>query len=292
MKYTRKIKNTIYLKYLPKTRGGRIENLATFQVVCSSKDAHAKLKGIRTLKSPLESDDFIHVVFAKFGNKDLIVKIQEDGTRTFQRELEIQEKLKNTNNIITFICDFICNFDDIIWNKPLERPRYLCDEKGTPLHCIVMEYINSDLTDVLKTIENTDILISILQQLGLCLMNIHINYGVYHGDINKGNILVEKGEPKILTYTINNISYDVNTLGYECIFIDFQRGGVIPLTNMETLLILTVNEISLTYELVSNCINPIYKDSIRALSHKVEEMKSIEQLSTFITSFIPAPNGI
>lgn len=304
---------TLHLTPLKKTKGGRIENMNTFKTVCSPDQASAKLVGVKSLKTPEESDDFVHVLKSVMkGNEgqDLIVKVQEPG-RMLSMELEIQKLLTGCNNVIQYICDFECMFDNIVWSKPLDKPRHFCDNKGERMHVIVMEYINNDLSSFMESIDltnvkNRDIMNSIILQTGLSLLDMHINYKVCHNDINRGNILLDVGIPKTLTYTVGGNTMDVSTLGHEVVYIDFQRGNIIESSapNNETgnifnpyninianinddsdasdnsvLVQLAVDEISLLYELMSKWTNnAAYKTLLRGMMNDILLCTTVDEL--------------
>ena len=284
-RHTRKVRRNIYLRYLPKMRGsGRIPDLTTFKIVCNPKDANARLLGIRSFKSLADSDDFVHVALAQMGKKELTIKLQSPG-RLLKRELEITKLLKGQNNIIIHICDFQCLFNDIIWMKPLTKPSSLCEEVGTPYHMIVMEYINNDLSEFLELNSYSDEMFrSIIKQIGLSLMEIHINHKISHGDINRGNILLEIGKPKDIIYRIGDLTETVNTYGNEIIWIDFQRGTIFKVENDSDILFESANdEISMTYELMSKWIlNKEYKEDLLKLMNDIMNAVSIKEMFTVI----------
>lgn len=94
-----------------------------------------------------------------------------------------------------------------------------------------MEYINTDLAEYLKSDNVLEhIFISIVKQIGFCLLNIHVNYSVSHNDINRGNFLLKidnTHQQKEITYTIHNNTSTVQTYGHEFILIDFERGSIL-----------------------------------------------------------------
>jgi hypothetical protein len=301
MNKTRKLKrNKLYLKYLKKQKGGRIPNLTSFQTVCSAERAHASLIGLKSIKSPDESDDFIQVVLSKMkeNNIPLIVKIQEPG-KFLTNELNVQKILKEQNNVIRYICDFPCLFNKLIWNSKIEKPTTFCDESGDSMHIIVMEYINNDLANLFETKDlSDDIFKSIIKQVGFSLLEIHMNHHISHNDMNRGNLLIDIDKPKELTYIIGEISKTINTLGYEFILIDFQRANIISIdssnnndmnimndSSINILFQLTNDEISLAFELMSKWIkNGKQKEILKSLVQSVIESETITDLIHVIDS--------
>jgi serine/threonine protein kinase len=301
MNKTRKVKKTkLYLKYLKKQRGGKIPNLTTFQTVCSPESAHANLIALKSIKSPEESDDFIQVVLSKMKSSDqpLIVKIQEPG-KFLTNELKIQKLLKDQNNVIQYICDFPCLFNKMKWNSKIEKPTSFCDDSGESMHIIVMEYINNDLANLFETIDlPEEVFKSIIKQVGFSLLEIHLNHNIAHNDLNRGNLLVNIGTPKDITYIIDDFSTTINTFGYEFILIDFQRGNIISVdssnnnnlisfnnssSSSNILFQLALDEISLAFELVSKWIKTNErKIFLRSLVESIMNCKSLPELISII----------
>lgn len=315
MTKTRKIRRSIKskmnlalpLQYLPKARGpkgGRNLNMTTFKTVCNPKDANAHIVGLKSLKPPdPEVDYFVHVALAKYyGNgdkgineKELVIKLQSRRTH-ITNELNIYNILKGKNNIIHFICDFPCMFNKIRWSKPLTKPSSLCEESGTPYHMIIMEYINNDLADFLEANQYTENMFnSIVRQVGLSLMEIHMNYRLCHGDINRGNILLETGgEPKDIVYRIGDLTETVSTEGNEVIWIDFQHGIQMSKTEpininqnengyLGSILQSTLNEISRAYDIMEIWTkNEDYKKRLTRGIDAVIDAKTSEELFNVI----------
>lgn len=249
----------IHLQYLSKQRGGRIESLETFKVVCGAEEAHATLQATHSLKSPEESDIFTHVLHAVHAGESLVVKVQEMG-RMVAMELMIHERLQNHPNMIRYVCDFDCKFNPVVWSLPLRTPRPLCDREGEDYHVIVMEHIAHDLADVFEkgTLPDT-IFISVVQQVGLALLEFHTRHGISHNDINRGNVLLDivKDKDTHIVYTIADMAEPIKiaTYGHTVVFIDFQRGSFVE--DSADVLTLAFDEISLAYELMSKWSKPI-----------------------------------
>lgn len=287
---TRKLyKPTIYLKFLGKRGGSRIENMTTLQSVCSPEGAHAKLVAKHSVKPPHEADDFIHVIQSAVGTKDVIVKVQEPG-RMLDMELKIQRKINHLPNIVKYICDFSCKFDQIVWMKPIHKPRTLCDAEGIPLHIIVMEYINNTLDGFLESETCTDtILNSIVKQVGFTLLDIHINYGISHNDLNRGNILLNVGNPETITYTFGDIIRSVNTEGHLVVLIDFQRSSFVDESDEFNYRVVQAgDEISLVYELLKKWIptgKTERKTKLHALMQEIMSASSLQEIVDCIDGY-------
>jgi len=282
----KRMKSYLFLQYIKKQRGGRNIN-ATFKTVCSPEGASAKLLGLRSIKTPEESDNFVHVVKSQYRNDELVVKVQEPG-HMLSMELKIHNVLKDCNNVIRYLCDFECLFDNLIWNKQITVPRYFCDNKGEKMHVIIMEYINTDVAEFLEYEKyNKPVLKSIVKQAGLALLYFHLECGICHNDINRGNILLKKNTiPSTLKYSIQGYTTDVDTLGHEVIYIDFQRGNMLGIEGDDCDLSfqLAKDEISLLYELMSKWANQ-NKLELKILMTNIMNSESIKELIDHICNF-------
>jgi len=180
----------------------------------------------------------------------------------------IQKRLKHQNNIIRYICDFSCLFDSIVWKTPIQTldTHKFCIDKGVRYHMIVMEYIQHDLAKFLESYPyNETILRSIILQVGLSLLEIHINHGISHNDINRGNVLLDIDTPKDIVYKIGEFTKTVSTYGHEVIFIDFQRGNILEIDDYGQL---ASDEISLAFELMGKWVKSDYKPLLQELMRR------------------------
>ena len=275
-------KHTIYLEYLPKMRGGRSTNLTTFRPACTKEGAHVRIKGLRTLKSPTDSDEYVHVALSSFDHKEIIVKLQDTGPM-LQRELEIHSILSAHPNVVSYVCHFPCLFDSVIWNTPLTRPASVCDlSGGTQHHMILMEYINNDVSTFLEESTYTsEILTSIIQQVVFALLDFHMNYGISHNDINRGNLLLQQEDAKEIVYTVGSLTHTVRTHGYTCVYIDFQRGNLLEKKDIDIWLELAVDEITLALYLLGKWVRRQEdKAKIQGLLEGVIHARSLEEVWT------------
>ena len=300
---TRKFRHRINVRYLKKQRGGRLHEISTFRTACSPDSTSTQLRIVRTLKSPEDDIDYIHVLKSAMNRQDLVVKIQDSG-QMLSAELTIHNHLLGCNNIIRYVCDFGCLLD-ITWNKPSEKPRFLCDTDGAPRHIIVMEYINNNLAQFLGGEHDigNELFGSLVQQAGFALLDFHINKHVCHCDINRGNILLQIDEDvKELTYTICGRTNRVNTLGHEVIYIDFQRGHILDdqVANSNSNSNISVrgdkvtkinriaarDELSLLFELMSKWTrNDDYKQRLQDAMRSIMASKREEDMLECVESF-------
>jgi serine/threonine protein kinase len=295
-KTRKKQKIGLHLALCAKKGGSRNELLTTFKSVCSPKEAHAKLLGTTSLKSPDEADEFVHVVKSLVESNPVIVKVQEYG-RMLIMELAIQKRLATHPNVVHYVCDFECKFNPIIWTKPLEKPHTFCDAEGTKYHLIIMEYINHSLHSFLEGSSDitVPILTSLVKQMGFTLLDIHLNYGISHNDLNRGNILLHIDEPETITYTFEDICKSVDTFGHRVVLIDFQRSSLVDDVDDEYdyKIVQAADEISLAYELMKKwSTSPAYKSALHMLMMNIMNMRSLYEIIDAIDSFTIFTNKI
>jgi serine/threonine protein kinase len=191
---------------------------------------------------------------------------------------------------VAHVYDFACKFDQLVWIKPIHNPRAFCDPEGLTLHIIVMEYINNALDIFLESASYSDIILkSIVQQLGFILLDIHINHGISHNDLNRGNILLNVGNPETLTYTFGDIVRSVNTEGHLVVLIDFQRSSLADIDDeFEYRVVQAGDEISLAYELLKKWIpsgNLERRAKLHALMQEIMSASSVQEMVDRIDSF-------
>ena len=241
----------MYLIHLPKQGGGRMKNVMSFRASCDASDkttATVWLEATTTLKGPDEVayDQFAHVMTGLMDKHPVVIKLQEIG-RLSEKEAQLASRFKTDPppNVVMPICEFKCKNDFITWNKPLTQPKRFCSGSTNLTSVFVMEYLPYNLIDYATS--HSLPRGTILKQIGFALLNLHINWNITHGDIASGNIMLDIGEPKILTYTIAGHPYTVNTEGYEVVFIDFQRSMRTTVSDVGPV----CDDICLAYELLA-----------------------------------------
>ncbi len=305
--YINMVKRELSLYKLPKTIGGRNKHVETLSSVCQDKkniQPTGWLKAKRTLKTPESIDIFGHVVQAIMNDEKVVVKVYEESSNMLKFDIKVLKHLTQhkANNIIRYICDFSCDDVKIRWNKQIKQQTPLCIGGNDKLHFIVMEYIeHGNLYDFFSNnVPTNDELTSILKQIAFCIIDLYTNFGIAHDDIHGGNILIDKDEPKNITYVLNKRRIIMNTHGIEPIFIDFGRihnaykktkqntnnvdiPGMIRLEDINWPIEYTV----MVYQIIRNNVrNNEQKDMIKRiekelLSHKINELdKTIDYLTT------------
>lgn len=220
----------LLLKHLKKHKGGRLESINTFRAFCET-NKHIKpdawLVAEQSLKLPESEDAFGHVFTSLLKAQRVIVKVAETSSPMLKSELAILKLLNYNNicNIIHYICDFSCKETKVKWvNNVQSTP--ICDEDGNDdLHFLVLEYADEgNLFQFFSKNSLNDVeLMSVVKQVGMCLLQLKYNYGISHGDIHSGNVLIERGKSQVNKYTIKGRTHSVVTHGIEPIFIDFGR---------------------------------------------------------------------
>jgi serine/threonine protein kinase len=166
-----------------------------------------------------DSEEQFVVKEARFSNKDSLQKIERSPKRweemnanTFPNEKKLLDLVKELillgkcpNFVLTYN---IAYCDGCIFSK-------------LPTKCYVtfMEALNSDLCRVKLGGKQQ---LSILYQLLIAVHAIHSNYGIWHRDIKKSNILIQMIEPGgHFEYVIDGISYFVENTGIVVFIADF-----------------------------------------------------------------------
>lgn len=214
------------VEYLYKRGGARFTNVDTYKVSCEQN----KLIGKETLKSAKEVDeeDFVHVIRSVLTEykEPVVVKVHEHGNYFVVNELNMLNKLSDYNRVVQKLCDFKCKDSKSRWMDRAVGNMHFCDSKGNDmLHFIVMEYIPDG--DISKRLPHASFeeLRSFFLQSALVLCELAYNFKVYHGDLNTGNILIEKTNKKTATYIVKDTTFNVKTYGVAPKLIDFGRGG-------------------------------------------------------------------
>jgi serine/threonine protein kinase len=226
------------LKHLKKTRGGRLPNISTFKAFC---DTHknviptAWLTVHETIKTPESEDYFGQVAIASFieNRQNVVVKIYTKDDFMLQKELSILKNLTKNNicNIVKIICHFGCSRQNkLVWNDNVSGARPVCSgftAQGDDLHFLVLEYIPSGhIGDYFAKHSVSKVqYVSFVKQCVMCLLELYDSFGLHHGDLHHGNILVDVDTPKKNSYKIQGKIYQVETNGCEPIFIDFGRAS-------------------------------------------------------------------
>ena len=232
------IKIKMNLKYLPKTQGGRLQNVATFCYLCENNDKRNDASFIinNTLQSASEAADiFAHVGMTKINNIDFIVKIMLYGKMALQ-EYKVAKifREKPHRNIVQNICAYKCNDNPIKWERRIQKPLPLCNINETSeFMIIIQEYIYEGDLHKFKNNITFEIWSSIIKQLTYSCIEWYEKYGFLYGDWHYGNILMDICETKYNKYRAYGKEWKVKTYSYAPVLTDFSRSEIRPIDKLE-----------------------------------------------------------
>lgn len=216
---------------MKKKGGARFMDVDTYKVSCEAN----KLQALESFKSADEvgshDSEFVHVmraVLTEHNRFQVVVKVHFADNYFITKELAMMDKLKGYTHAVQKLCDFRCQDDKTRWMRPLKRPKSLCKPSGKDaLHFVVMQFIqDGDVTKWLGSLSpSKPEILSFFAQAALVIAEVAFTYGVYHGDLNSGNILLAKTESPYQRFRILDRTYKVKTFGRTPVLIDFGRGG-------------------------------------------------------------------
>lgn len=165
------------------------------------------------------SEDQFVVKEARFTNRDKLQKIERTPKRWEEMDAN---KFPNEKKLLDLVNDLILK--NKCPNFVLTYNIAYCDGcifSNLPTKCYVtfMEALDSDLCRVKLEKHHQ---LSILYQLLIAVHAIHSNYGIWHRDIKKSNILIQMIKPGgYFEYVIDGISYFVENTGIVVFMADF-----------------------------------------------------------------------
>jgi len=246
MSTTKKNVNTIQQKrnttqkmspfhHLKKTTRSRILGMQTYKVNCG-KNLMLGFKSIKAAEeTSMKPDDFVHVALAKLKdyNNPVVVKIYDENNGYLYREQKILKAINGYRNMPNIICDFTCKDNKIKYFTKIKKHFSFCTKvvgsnaNTDLLHFFVYEYIqHGDISEfIVKNNGNTDIIKSVILQLVCVIIELATVYNVFHGDLNSGNILVDKTNEKTLEYKIEDETISIETFGVMPKLIDFGKSN-------------------------------------------------------------------
>lgn len=208
------------MQFLNKRAGARFLDVPTYKISCENKD----LKTIESLKSAEEVVEFTHVIKHKL---PVVVKIHDADSNFADNEIKCLKTLSRFKYAVQYLCDFECYDDKSRWMNKLKKKTKFCVHSKDKLRFIVMEYIEGG--DLYAYLESKDKpqkeLFSFLMQIALVICILATKYHIYHGDLNTGNILIERTAENTIDYRLLGKKYRVETYGVYPKFIDFGRSG-------------------------------------------------------------------
>ena len=206
--------------------------------------------GYETIKASEETsqykDDFVHVVLSKLKDytEPVVVKIYDNNNFHLDIETKILEVINGYRNTATLICDFTCDDNKERYIKKITRHIHFCNKNGSSeinnnLHFFVYEYIAyGDISEFFMKNPDSKIIISLILQIMCVIIQLATIYGIYHGDINTGNILIDKIDNQNIDYCIEGTNFTIKTYGIIPKIIDYgrsnfyQKNTPIPINNV------------------------------------------------------------
>lgn len=271
----------MHLKYLPKSQGGRLQNVATFCHLCDNiKDKDASFIINNTIQSANDAADiFAHVGTTKLENTNFIVKIMLYGKMALQEEKVAKIFRENPHrNIVQNICSFECNDNPIKWERRIKKPTPLCDiNESTKMIVIIQEYINDGDLHKFKNNLTIEIWSSIIKQLTYACIEWYEYYGFLYGDWHYGNILIDKCETKYNKYKVFGQEWKVKTYGYSPVLTDFSRSEIRPVKTLEPWQL--ASQISLIWDMLQYiCPNETIQKQVQKYSIIIGECEDINEI--------------
>lgn len=226
--------------FLKKNAGSRFKDVHTVKI-CKSSD----LIGIQSIKNSNEGgNEFVHIIHSllfadenapewavskikgiksilKEYNKPVIVKILDESSIFVKKELNAIRILADYEYSVKMICNFSCMDNMLRWSQNHKGNIEFCSGNRDKLHFIVYEYIEyGDISEYLPSATQKEVA-CIFFQLSMAVIMLAYKYGLTHGDLHSGNILLRKTDKTRVKYTYNDDSFFVQTNGFIPIFIDY-----------------------------------------------------------------------
>lgn len=224
------------LRHLPKQKGGRLADVATFCRACDTMSRGDAVWDMnRTLQSGDEAADAasVHVGLAELEATPVVVKLMADG-RLARQEVRVQRMFRDRPhpNVVQGLCEFSCPDSPIRWQRRLEAPKPLCvpdDGRTIPVAVVVQEFIPRGSVTALGATWPLDVWLSIAQQLCFAVMEWYDRYGFVYGDWHDGNVLVDDTDDARLAYRAFGVRWVVDqAAGVRPVLTDFGRSDVRP----------------------------------------------------------------
>lgn len=220
---TRKIPILIKLQ---KTRNSRIYAMDTYKLNCGQN----LLYGFESIKSAeethLDKEEFVHVIVSilKDYDKPVIVKIYDANNPMLYREKQILKRIDGYRNAVELICDFSCDDDKKKYISKIKHKMKFCMGGEDKIHIFVYKYIEyGDISDYLIKIKDANIIKSVIIQMACIIIELASKYNIFHGDLNSGNILIDKTNEEIIKYKIDNELIEIPSYGIIPKIIDFGK---------------------------------------------------------------------
>lgn len=218
-------------RYLKKTKHARL--LGTDTIIIQGGNSELEdscnkneIIGIESMKSSDEADEFVHVIRSVLHQHGLsvVVKIHDTHSYFVEKELFALNRLADFENSVKKICDFSCLDDKSRWKNMIHSPVKFCNNKHDKLHFIVLEYNeNGDVESFLTKNPSRPTICSLFLQIELVIMKLALDYGISHGDLNSGNMMISTTEKSRIHYRVLDKEYRITSYGILPKLIDYGR---------------------------------------------------------------------
>lgn len=156
-------------------------------------------------------------------NKKIVIKIAHKS-KTNQKEYNISNRLKDIPCFIQYIC-FDQTYSYVKKNGKV--PQYICtaDNIGDNDHHVLISS-NIELGSVKNykwTINNINMLRSILKQSLIGIMYAYVQHGFLHNDLHLDNILIKRTKKESIVY---NDEISLKTENYKPVIMDFDLSSI------------------------------------------------------------------
>lgn len=219
-------RKTQYLQKLNKCPKSKLYSMETYKVNCG-KNLMLGFKSIKAAEeTSLHPDEFVHVLYSKIKDYDkpVVIKVYDVNNYHLDIEKDILNAINGYRNTAKVICDFTCNDDKNNYLKKIKKNIRFCGNGGYDLlHFFVYEYIPyGDISDYFtKHKKDVNATRSIILQMVCVIIELATIYKINHGDLNSGNILIDKTNEKTLEYKIENQRFTIETFGVMPKIIDY-----------------------------------------------------------------------
>lgn len=208
---------------LPKKRGSRIYCMETYKINCGKIKKYDYKAAEET---SMDKDEFVHVVLSKLQDYDkpVVVKVYDATNLQLLLEKKILDKIRGYRNTARLICEFSCDDNKKNYITKLTRQIKFCSSGTDKLYFFVYEYIaHGDISDYLQKKRDIKIIKTMILQVICVIIELATIYKISHGDLNSGNILIDKTDEKIIEYKIGDEIVSIESNGIIPKIIDFGR---------------------------------------------------------------------
>lgn len=185
--------------HLKKTHRSRIVGMQTYKVNCGK----TLMLGMKKNENALHDYD-----------TPVVVKIYDKHKLFLWNNERIFKKIYNYRNNVKLICDFSC--DDETDEYIIKLKKYLskCNITDDLGHIFIYEYISyGNIYSFFTKNKDIRIIKNIILQIVCLMIQLGEKYGICHGEIYSGNILIQSINEKTIEYQIDDETFTIETYG-------------------------------------------------------------------------------